>query len=55
MSKEVNQNEWVGLTREEIMHIWTYALYEPEYEQVEEIAKMVEAKLKEKNEVRETS
>jgi len=49
MSGEVNQSEWVGLTGEDIMHIWTYALNEPEYEQVEEIAKLVEEKLKEKN------
>jgi hypothetical protein len=53
MSGEVNQSEWVELTGEDIMHIWTYALNEPEYEQVEEIAKLVEEKLKEKNANRE--
>ena len=55
MSKEVNQNEWVGLTGAEIHDVWTHTHHPVQEEDVEQIAQLVEAKLREKNEVRETS
>ena len=53
MSKEVNQSEWVGLTGAEIHDVWTHTFDPVQEEDVEQIAKLVEEKLKEKNANRE--
>lgn len=47
---EVTKREWIGITSDDIMDIWTKALEQPEFEQVEEVADLVEQILKERNE-----
>jgi len=55
MTVETSKREWVGLTGAEIHDIWTHTFDPVEEEDVEQIAKLVEEKLKEKNANRETS
>lgn len=43
------KREWVGLTYEEIQEIWTNTFDPVEWDDVQQIAEIVEAKLKEKN------
>jgi len=46
---EVPKREWVGLTYEEIQEIWTNTFDPVEWDDVQQIAELVSAKLKEKN------
>ena len=45
---EVPKREWVGLDMDDIHQIWTHT-YHLEEEDVQEVAHLIEAKLKEKN------
>jgi hypothetical protein len=46
---ETTKREWAGITSDDIHEIWMKALERPEFEQIEEVAEMVEKILKERN------